>query len=92
MQLRVYFAEQDNHELGQIQWEQTVFLGNPEYGCELQPINLALYAQACGGTGLAIEDPKDCGVMIEQALATPGPSSWRRLSILSSHAANRSTS
>ncbi|MGH7339840.1 MAG: thiamine pyrophosphate-dependent enzyme, partial [Candidatus Rokuibacteriota bacterium] len=24
--------------LGQIEWEQMVFLGNPEYGCELQPV------------------------------------------------------
>jgi pyruvate dehydrogenase (quinone)/pyruvate oxidase len=62
-----------NNTLGQIKWEQMVFLGNPEYGCDLQPINFALYAQACGGTGLTIDDPNDCGRMIEQALNTPGP-------------------
>src|SRR5436853_6162416 len=62
-----------NNTLGQIKWEQMVFLGNPEYGCELHPINFALFAQACGGTGLTIEDPKDCGRTVEQALNTPGP-------------------
>jgi pyruvate dehydrogenase (quinone) len=62
-----------NNTLGQIKWEQMVFLGNPEYGCELQPINFALYAQACGGAGFTIEDPRDCGRAIEQALNTPGP-------------------
>ena len=30
-----------NNALGQIKWEQMVFLGNPEYGCELQPIDFA---------------------------------------------------
>jgi pyruvate dehydrogenase (quinone) len=62
-----------NNTLGQIKWEQMVFLGNPEYGCELQPINFALFAQACGGIGLSVDDPKDCGRVIEHALNTPGP-------------------
>jgi pyruvate dehydrogenase (quinone)/pyruvate oxidase len=26
--------------LGQMEWEQMVFLGNPEYGCELEEITL----------------------------------------------------
>jgi pyruvate dehydrogenase (quinone) len=62
-----------NNTLGQIKWEQMVFLGNPEYGCDLQPINFALFAQACGATGITIEDPNDCGRLVEQALNTPGP-------------------
>ena len=49
------------------------FLGNPEYGCELQPIDFALFAQACGATGLRVDDPHECGRVIEQALSTPGP-------------------
>src|SRR5262252_4470572 len=56
-----------------MKWEQMVFLGNPEYGCDLQPINFALFAQACGATGLTIENPRDCGTIVEQALNTPGP-------------------
>src|SRR5499427_904972 len=62
-----------NNSLGQIKWEQMVFLGNPEYGCDLQPINFALFAQACGGTGITIEDPADCSRLVEQALNLPGP-------------------
>ena len=58
---------------GIMEAEQMVFLGNPEYGCELQPINFALFAQACGGTGMTVDDPRDCGRVIEQALNTPGP-------------------
>ncbi len=30
-----------NNSLGQIKWEQMVFLGNPEYVCDLQPIDFA---------------------------------------------------
>jgi pyruvate dehydrogenase (quinone)/pyruvate oxidase len=62
-----------NNTLGQIKWEQMVFLGNPEYGCELQPIDFALIAQACGATGLTIDDPAQCGAVLDRALSTPGP-------------------
>jgi len=62
-----------NNTLGMIKWEQMVFLGNPEYGCELQPINFAAFAQACGGIGMTIEDPEECGPVIDDALAAKGP-------------------
>jgi pyruvate dehydrogenase (quinone)/pyruvate oxidase len=62
-----------NNTLGQIKWEQMVFLGNPEYGCDLHPIDFALFAEACGGTGVTIEDPAECGGALDAALATPGP-------------------
>ncbi len=62
-----------NNSLGQIKWEQMVFLGNPEFGCDLAPINFADFAQACGGTGFTIEDPRDCGPILDRALNTPGP-------------------
>jgi pyruvate dehydrogenase (quinone)/pyruvate oxidase len=62
-----------NNVLGQIKWEQMVFLGNPEYGVELQPIDFAAFARACGGTGYTIEDPKTCGDILEEALNAPGP-------------------
>jgi pyruvate dehydrogenase (quinone)/pyruvate oxidase len=62
-----------NDTLGQIKWEQMAFLGNPEYGCDLQPIDFALFARACGGAGFTIEDPADCGRILHEALATPGP-------------------
>jgi pyruvate dehydrogenase (quinone) len=62
-----------NNTLGQIKWEQMVFLGNPEYGVELQPIDFAMFARACGGEGLTLQDPADCGKIVEQALNFPGP-------------------
>jgi pyruvate dehydrogenase (quinone) len=62
-----------NNSLGMIKWEQMVFLGNPEYGCELQPIDFAAFARACGATGFSVADPKQCGGVLEQAFTTPGP-------------------
>ena len=62
-----------NNTLGQIKWEQIVFLGNPEFGCDLLPIDFAAFARACGGTGFTIENSADCGPILDEALATPGP-------------------
>lgn len=62
-----------NNTLGQIKWEQMVFLGNPEYACDLNPIDFVAFAQACGGSGIRIEDPKECGRLVEKALRTKGP-------------------
>ena len=62
-----------NNSLGMIKWEQMVFLGNPEYGCELEPIDFSTFARACGGSGFTIEDPTQCGETIERALSTSGP-------------------
>ena len=46
-----------NNTLGQIKWEQMVFLGNPEYGVDLQPIDFAKFADACGGSASAWKIP-----------------------------------
>jgi pyruvate dehydrogenase (quinone) len=62
-----------NNLLGQIKWEQMVFLGNPEFACDLEPIDFAAFARACGGQGFTIDDPATCGDILEQALSTPGP-------------------
>jgi pyruvate dehydrogenase (quinone)/pyruvate oxidase len=62
-----------NNTLGQIKWEQMVFLGNPEYGVELHPIDFAEYAHACGGIGFTVEDPGDCGRVLQEFLNAPGP-------------------
>jgi pyruvate dehydrogenase (quinone)/pyruvate oxidase len=72
-QLPVKVVVIKNSSLGQIKWEQMVFLGNPEYGCDLQPIDFAAFARACGATGYTIDDPAACGPTLEKALATPGP-------------------
>ncbi|MBV9340218.1 MAG: pyruvate oxidase [Acidobacteria bacterium] len=62
-----------NNVLGQIKWEQMVFLGNPEFGVQLHPIDFAAFAHACGGVGFTLEDPAECASMVEQFLAAPGP-------------------
>jgi pyruvate dehydrogenase (quinone)/pyruvate oxidase len=62
-----------NNTLGQIKWEQMVFLGNPEYGCELHPIDFTEVAHACGGIGFHVEDPQNCGRVMEEFLSAPGP-------------------
>jgi pyruvate dehydrogenase (quinone)/pyruvate oxidase len=62
-----------NNSLGMIKWEQMVFLGNPEYGCDLQPIDFAAYAKACGAAGFTVDDPAQCGAVLDQALAMEGP-------------------
>ena len=57
-----------NNTLGQIKWEQMVFLGNPEYGCELAPIDFAAFARVCGGSGFTVEEPGRCGAILDEAL------------------------
>ena len=72
-QLPIKVVVVKNDTLGQIKWEQMVFLGNPEYGVDLQPIDFAGIAQACGGIGFTADNPSDCGRIVEEFLATPGP-------------------
>jgi pyruvate dehydrogenase (quinone)/pyruvate oxidase len=62
-----------NNTLGQIKWEQMVFLGNPEYGVDLHPIDFSAFAHACGGAGFSVEDPANCGRVVDEFLAAPGP-------------------
>jgi pyruvate dehydrogenase (quinone) len=62
-----------NNTLGQIKWEQMVMEANPEFGVNLQPIDFALYAKACGATGYCIDDPKTAEATVKEALAHPGP-------------------
>src|SRR5438067_9046013 len=62
-----------NNTLGMIKWEQMVFLGNPEYGCELEPMDFVKFAEVCGGRGVRIEDPGRCRDQLAEALAMDGP-------------------
>src|SRR2546430_4007324 len=62
-----------NNSLGQIKWEQMVFLGNPEYACDLQPTDFAAVACGFGVAGFSVDDPARCGEVLRRALATPGP-------------------
>lgn len=63
----------NNRSLGQIKWEQMVFLGNPEYVCDLQEIDFATVARGFGVRSYRVEDPALCGEVMREALATPGP-------------------
>jgi pyruvate dehydrogenase (quinone)/pyruvate oxidase len=62
-----------NNALGLIKWEQMVFLGNPEYGVDLAPLDFVAFAQACGARGMRIDDPTRCGDQLREALSWPGP-------------------
>ena len=62
-----------NGVLGQIKWEQMLFLGNPEFACEVPPIDFARAAEAMGGRGFTIEEPGQADAVLDQALATEGP-------------------
>ena len=62
-----------NNTLGQIKWEQMIFLGNPEYGVELQPIDFVKFAEACGGAGFRCDSPENIGPAMKAAFAHPGP-------------------
>ena len=62
-----------NNTLGLIKWEQMIYLGNPEYGVDLVPIDFAKVAEACGLRAFHIEDPKKCHKTLKEALACNGP-------------------
>ena len=62
-----------NNVLGQIKWEQIAFEGNPQFGVQLQPIDFAAYARACGAAGFTLEDPEKAETVLGQAFAHPGP-------------------
>jgi pyruvate dehydrogenase (quinone)/pyruvate oxidase len=62
-----------NNVLGMIKWEQMVFLGNPEYGVELSPIDFVAFAEACGGIGFRCQRPDDVRPALEATLLADRP-------------------
>jgi pyruvate dehydrogenase (quinone)/pyruvate oxidase len=62
-----------NNALGMIKWEQMVFLGNPEYGVSLEPIDFVRFAEACGGVGFRCERPEEARPALEAMLLADGP-------------------
>ncbi len=62
-----------NNVLGMIKWEQMVLEGTPQYGVELEPIDFAAFARACGAGGFTVTDPKDLPSVLRQAFDHPGP-------------------
>jgi len=62
-----------NNTLGQIKWEQMVFLGNPEYACDLYPADFVTIARGAGLDAVRIEEARDCGARLDAVLSKPGP-------------------
>lgn len=62
-----------NNMLNQIAWEQMMFLGNPQFACELQPIDFAIAAEAMGGIGYSVTRPEEVDDIIETAFSVEGP-------------------
>jgi pyruvate dehydrogenase (quinone) len=62
-----------NNTLGMIRWEQMAFLGNPEYVVEFSPIDFAVFAEACGGKGYSIREPREVQPLMSQAMAEKKP-------------------
>lgn len=71
IQLRLLVIK--NNMLNQIAWEQMMFLGNPQFGCELQPIDFATAARAMGGAGFSINSADQIEATMAAAFATDGP-------------------
>ena len=71
--LRVCVIVIKNNVLGQIKWEQMILEGNPEFGVELEPIDFAQVAEACGVRGYTIERPEEAERILRAALSHDGP-------------------
>lgn len=63
----------NNGSLGQIKWEQMLFLGHPEFGCELAPVDFAKVAEGLGVRGLRVDDPDRLEAVLDEAFAHDGP-------------------
>jgi pyruvate dehydrogenase (quinone) len=62
-----------NDELNQVRWEQLVQFGYPEFAVELQPIDFAAVARACGAAGHTLDDPTQAEALLRETFAEPGP-------------------
>jgi len=62
-----------NNVLGMIKWEQMVFLGNPEYGVSLEPIDFVKFAEACGAIGFRCERLDEVHSALEAMMLADGP-------------------
>lgn len=58
----------DNAKLAMIEYEQDA-AGVPHFATNLQKIDFARYADACGGEGFAVDSPKDLYGALEDALS-----------------------
>ncbi|RRN69172.1 thiamine pyrophosphate-binding protein [Agrobacterium deltaense] len=62
-----------NGMLNQIAWEQMMFLGHPQFACELAPIDFAKAADAMGGKGFTISGFDEIEPVLDAAFAEDGP-------------------
>ncbi|MEX0428748.1 thiamine pyrophosphate-dependent enzyme [Nocardioides sp. DS6] len=62
-----------NNTLGLIKWEQMVFLGNPEYGVDVAPMDFVKFAEACGATGFHVDRAEECARALRAAMEVDGP-------------------
>lgn len=62
-----------NNVLGMIRWEQMMFLGNPEFGVELQEVEFATVGRGFGLKTLHVEQPEDRAGVVAEALRHRGP-------------------
>lgn len=62
-----------NGTLGKIKWEQMMFLGNPEYECDLTDIDFVKAAEAFGIKAWRVDRPAQSEAAVQAALAHSGP-------------------
>lgn len=62
-----------NNSLALEVWEQNALLGNPQYACQLSPIDFAKVAEGCGLRALRIEKIDQAHGVLAAALAHDGP-------------------
>jgi pyruvate dehydrogenase (quinone) len=60
-----------NNSLAEVKFEQKE-IGNPEFGCDLAPIDFVAFAKACGAEGFRCERPEEVRSAIQAALNSPG--------------------
>ena len=60
-----------NNSLAEVKFEQTE-IGNPQYGCDLSPIDFVAFAKACGAEGFRCTKPDEVRPAIQAALRSPG--------------------
>jgi pyruvate dehydrogenase (quinone) len=69
-QLPVKIILLKNNSLAEVKFEQRE-LGNPEYGCDLAPIDFVAFARACGADGFRCAKPSEVHTAIANTLHSP---------------------
>ncbi|HLJ79268.1 MAG TPA: thiamine pyrophosphate-dependent enzyme [Acidobacteriaceae bacterium] len=62
-----------NNTLGQIKWEQMVFLGNPEFACDLYPADFVAIARGAGIAAMQISEASECAKQLDTVMRTQTP-------------------